>query len=191
MPNPLIPDIVEAGTEGQCLILPQVEFLRQGREGNCHCPRHTSPDEVFEAIALFVASCASEPGLHGLRVWQIEPHLVEMGVDEGVHEFMEDGAGEHEDDAGMSGVDINVFAFVGGDAGRVLQVAEPVVLVWLACFFDGVDQAEEFDVAVVDLDGALSCVPTIVICQSFVLWDFVGEGGRGSYALAAGMGVPF
>lgn len=87
-----------------------------------------------------------------------------MGVEEGMHEFMEHGAGEQEDDAGMGGVDINVFAFVGRDTGRVLQIAEPVVLVWSALFSDDVDLAEELDIAIVDFEGGLSCVPVIVTC---------------------------
>ena len=64
-----------------------------------------------------------------------------MGVDEGMRKFMEDGAGEHEDDAGVSRTEIDMFAFMRGYAGHALDLAKPVVSVLVPCEYYGDDFA--------------------------------------------------
>jgi len=81
-----------------------------------------------------------------------------MSVDERMNEFVKDGAGEHEDDAGVSRIDIDVFAFMRGNASHTLDFAKPIVGVLCSCNFDGDDLADEVEVALVDFDVGLSCV---------------------------------
>lgn len=192
MDGPLIPDVVEVPSKRHRLILSQLELWTHGRKSNEQRPRTTTPNEVLKAIALLITPCSPEPRLQWLSVRGHIPRLIEMGGEEGVDKFMRDGAGEHKDQAGMGGDHVDVFAFVGGDAGHALQVVEPVVFVWSACFFDQVDLAEEFDVAVVHQDGGLSCVSAVVVVSSLVSEVWSGaDGSQGPYALAAGMQAEF
>jgi hypothetical protein len=67
-----------------------------------------------------------------------------------VDEFVEDGCGEEESQAGLRGVEIDVFAFGSGDARHFLDGEEPVSLVSVLevrGYF-----SHEFEVVVVEFD---------------------------------------
>jgi hypothetical protein len=78
---------------------------------------------MLKAIALFITPRSSDPGFarFGENIRDFE-----VGVYEGVGEFVEDGCGEVEGDAEVGGSQVDVFAFGGGDVMHALHGGEPV-----------------------------------------------------------------
>ena len=96
---------------------------------------------------------------------------------------MEDGCGEEESQAALRGVEIDVFAFGGGDAGHFLDGEEPVSLV--VVLEVGSYFSHELEVVVVEFDVGLAGISDKVLVSIHLVLEARGKR-QGTYGFDAG-----